>query len=598
MKLIRVNMNKKTVATEDVPQEYETLGGRGLTSIMINSEVPPKCDPLGPENKLIFAPGFLSGTLLPNTSRLSVGAKSPLTGGIKESNAGGTAASSLGRLGITAIVVEGQAPEGELSFLRVDGKGSPTIIPAMEFKGMRTYALTERILKAYGEKNSVLCIGPAGEYRLAVASIQSSDVDGRPCRAAARGGLGAVMGAKGLKALIIDQRGKRPFDIADPKAFRDAVKAVINIVKADHMNSEVMPTLGTAGLVAPVNAMGAFPSYNARKGVLDGWEKISGETMAELIRKRGGKTTHMGCSQCIIHCSNEFVDKKGKYVTSSLEYETIWAMGGMIGIADLDTIARLDNLCDDIGVDTMSTGVAVAVAMDAGYKTFGDEKAALELVEQIGKGTEFGRILGSGPASVGRYFNHKRVPAVKGQSIAAYDPRAMLGQGVTFATSPMGADHTAGNMVGAYLEGKLDPLKTEGQVEGSRNLQIAMAAFDSAGQCFMASVALLSPQGMEAFRKVLGARFGPAKFGPDRSGTTKIGPEKARKQETGTTFVPDDFPHTLGLRILKAEREFNRRAGITARENRLPRFFYEEPLPPHNTVFAISDEEIDGIFDF
>jgi len=573
MKFIRVNMSEKTINIEDVPQDYMGLGGRGLTSIMINAEVPPKCDPLGPSNKLIFAPGFLSGTLLPNTSRLSVGAKSPLTGTIKESNAGGTAAAALGRLGITAIVVEGQAPEGELSFLRIDEKGNAGLIPAQEHKGMRTYRLVEKILEVYGKTSAVLCIGPAGEYRLAAASIQSSDIDGRPCRAAGRGGLGAVMGAKGLKALIVDQRGSSADSIADPDAFREAVKAVVKTVKEDHMNSEVMPKLGTAGLVAPVNSMGAFPCYNAKKGVLEDWEKISGEAMADLIRERGGKTTHMGCAQCIIHCSNEFVDKEGKYVTSALEYETIWATGGMTGIADLDTIAQLDFLCDDIGVDTMSTGVAIAVAMDAGYKEFGDGKAAIEMVEEIGNYTSIGKILGNGPAAVGKHFNQARVPVVKGQSIAGYDPRAMLGHGVTFATSPMGADHTAGNLIGAYLTQMLDPLKAEGQVETSRNLQIAMAAFDSMGQCFMANVALLNPEGGEAFRKVINAKL-------------------------GTQLGPDDFPHAIGIRVLKAEREFNRKAGFTNKDDRLPRFFYEEPLPPHDTVFDISDEEIDSTFDF
>jgi len=573
MKFIRVNMNEKTITVEDVPQDYMGLGGRGLTSIMINAEVPPKCDALGPENKLIFAPGLLSGTPLVNTSRISIGAKSPLTGTVKESNAGGTVAAALGRLGITAIVVEGQAPEGELSFLRIDEKGDASLIPAQEYKGMRTYKLVEKILEVYGEKTSVLCIGPAGEYRLTAASIQSSDIDGRPCRAAGRGGLGAAMGAKGLKALIVDQRGKSADPIADPKAFKEAAKAVAKAVKEDYMNSKVMPALGTAGLMAPVNSMGAFPSYNARKGVLDGWEKISGEAMAKLIQERGGNTTHMGCAQCIIHCSNEFVDREGKYVTSSLEYETMWAMGGMTGIADLDTIAQLDNLCDDIGVDTMSTGVAVAVAMDAGYKEFGNRKAAIEMVEEIGKGTEFGKILGNGPAAIGKYFNHARVPVVKGQSIAAYDPRAMLGHGVTFATSPMGADHTAGNVVGAYLEQKLDPLKAEGQVEASRYLQTTMAAFDSTGLCFMATVAILNPEGSEAFRKAINAKL-------------------------GTQLGPDDFPHGMGIRVLKAEREFNRKAGFTNQDDRLPRFFYEEPLPPHNTVFVISDEELDSTFDF
>jgi aldehyde:ferredoxin oxidoreductase len=573
VKFLRVNMSERTIHVKDVPQEYAGLGGRGLTSILINAEVPPTCDPLGPENKLVIAPGLLSGTSLPNTSRISIGAKSPLTGGIKESNAGGTVATALGRLGITAIVVEGQAPEGELCALRIDEEGNASLIPAQEYRGMRTYQVVDKLIEVYGDQTSVLCIGPAGEYKLTAASIQSSDTDGHASRAAGRGGLGAVMGSKGLKAIVVDRRGKSADPIADPQAFREAVKAVVKIVTADHMNAEVMPKLGTAGLVAPVNSMGAFPCYNARKGVLDGWEKISGETMAQLIQERGGNPTHAGCAQCAIHCSNVFVDKDGKYVTSALEYETIWAMGGMAGIVDLDTIARLDNLCDDIGVDTMSTGVAIAVAMDAGYKEFGDGEAAIEMVEEIGKGTEFGRILGNGPAAVGKHFNHDRVPVVKGQSVAGYDPRAMLGHGVTFSTSPMGADHTAGNLVGAYLEQMLDPLNPEGQVETSRFLQIAMAAFDTMGQCFMASVALLSPDSFKAFGKVIEAKL-------------------------GTQLGPDEFPIGLGVRVLKAEKEFNRKAGFTNEDDRLPGFYYKEPLPPHNTVFVISDEELDSTFDF
>jgi aldehyde:ferredoxin oxidoreductase len=573
MKFIRVNMSTKALSVEDVPEQYKGLGGRGLTSIMINEEVPPDCDPLGTDNKLIFAPGLLTGTSLVNTSRISIGAKSPLTGGIKESNVGGTVAAALGRLGITAVVVEGQAPQGELSFIRIDKEGNASLISAQEYKGMRTYQLVEKILKTYGEKTSVLCIGPAGEYRLAAASIQSSDIDGRPCRAAARGGLGAVMGSKGLKALIVDQGGKRADAIADPKAFTEAAKDVAKAIKADHMSGNVMPELGTAALVAPVNAMGAFPSYNATKGVLDGWENVSGEAMAELIKKRGGNTTHMGCAQCIVHCSNEFVDAKGKYVTGSLEYETIWSMGGMTGITDLDTIAQLDFLCDDIGVDTMSTGVAVAVAMDAGHKKFGDGKAAIEMVEEIAKGTAFGNVMGNGPAAVGKHFNHARVPVVKGQGVAAYDPRAMLGNGVTFATSPMGADHTAGNLVGLYLTQELDPLKPEGQVETSRFLQTVMAAFDCTGVCLIAFLSLLTPEAGEAFLKVLNAKL-------------------------GTEFGPDDFPGAMGTRVLKAEREFNKKAGFTNEDDRLPEFYYKEPLPPHNTVFVISDEELDSTFDF
>ncbi|MBW2030112.1 MAG: aldehyde ferredoxin oxidoreductase [Deltaproteobacteria bacterium] len=572
MKFIRVNMTDKSVRTEEVSKDYQGLGGRGLTSIMINAQVPPKCDPLGPENKLIFAPGSLTGTSLVNTSRISVGAKSPLTGTIKESNAGGTIGAAVGNLGITAIIIEGQAPEGEMGILRIDDKGEASLVPAGEYKGMRTYAFVDKMLRVYGEKTSVLCIGPAGEHRTAVASIQSSDVDGRPCRAAGRGGLGAVMGAKGLKAVVVDQRGKTPDPIKDPEAFKEAAKTFAKLVRENPMSGEMMPALGTAALVGAVNSMGAFPSYNATKGVFDGWEKMSGERMAEIIKERGGKTTHMGCTQCIVHCSNEYVDKDGKYVTGSLEYETIWATGGMTGIDDLDVIAKLDFLCDDIGVDTMSTGVAIAVAMDAGYRNFGDGEAAAEMIEEIARGTEFGRILGAGPVAVGRHFNHPRVPVVKGQSIAAYDPRAMQGNGVTYATSPMGADHTAGNLISEYAEGRLDPLKPDGQVETSRNLQVAMASLDCTGLCLFAGFVLGTPEGGEALLKVMNAKY-------------------------GTQLGPDDVP-ALGVRVLRAEREFNRKAGFTNKDDRLPQFFYQEPLPPHNKVFLIPDEEIDRTFEF
>ena len=572
MKFLKVNMSNKTIGVEDVPQQYLGLGGRGLTSIMINAEVPAQCDPLGPENKLIFAPGFLSGTNLVNTSRISVGAKSPLTGTIKESNAGGTIAAALGHLGITAIIIEGQPKEGEWFLLRVDEKGGASLLPAHEFLGMRTYALTEKLLQAYGAKTSVMCIGPAGENRLKSSSIQASDIDGRPCRAAGRGGLGAVMGAKGLKALVVDQRGNSPDALADPETFKEAAKAYAKAVKDHPFSGQLLPSLGTAGLVSILNSMGGFPSYNAKNGVMEGWEKISGETMAQIIKDRGGNPSHMGCSQCIVHCSNVYVDKQGQFLTSSLEYETIWANGGMTGIDDLDTIARLDFLCDDIGLDTMSTGVAMGIAMDAGYKKFGDGPAAIQMIEEIAQCSEFGKILGNGPVAVGQHFNHPRVPVIKGQSVAAYDPRALQGNAVTYATSPMGGDHTAGLVLGEYLGGILDPLKAEGQVEASRNNQIAMAAVDCTGLCLLASFAIATPEGGQAFIRAMNAKFG-----------TQLGPEAIGQ---------------LGIRVLKAEREFNQKAGFTNQDDRLPQFYYKEPLPPHNTVVVISDEDMDSTFNF
>ena len=565
-KFVRIDMSTQSISAEQVPESYAMLGGRGLTSTMISAEVQPTCDPLGPNNKLVFAPGLLTGTSLVNTCRMSVGSKSPLTGGIKESNAGGTIAAAVADAGLAAIIIEGQAPSDTLFILKIDQEGNADLLPANEYQGDRTYALVEKLQQKYGEKNAIMCIGPAGEYRLESASIQTTDVDGRPCRAAARGGLGAVMGSKGLKAIVVEPKGKKARKPADPESFKSGARVFAKFLKEDP-GTEMLTDLGTAGLVSAVNTMGAFPSYNATRGVFEGWEKISGETMTENMQQRGGKAAHLGCSQCIIRCSNEYVNPDGGYMTSSLEYETIWAMGGMTGIDDLDIIAQLDFLSDDLGVDTMNIGVAIAVAMDAGHKRFGDGPAAIAMMNEIGEGTDFGKILGNGPDAVGKHFNHARVPTVKRQSIAAYDPRIMQGTGVTYATSPMGADHTAGNLIGEYVAGTLDMASPDGQVVASRFIQIGVAAVDSLGLCLFVGAILAQPEAAEALLQIINAQFG-----------TQLGMET----------VPN-----MGLTVLTAEREFNRNAGLTPEDDRLPQFFYDEPLPPHNKKFCINDEDLD-----
>jgi aldehyde:ferredoxin oxidoreductase len=575
MKFLRVNMTSQKTVFSDVPEQYAMMGGRCLTSSLINEEVPAQCDALGPENKLVVAPGYFSGTPLINTSRLSIGAKSPLTGGIKESNVGGTAAYAIARLGISAIIIEGQAPAGSSYLLKIDADDSVELISSPDISGLRTYTLVEKLNSLYGLKNSITCIGPAGEHQMASASIQTTDLDGRPCRAAGRGGLGAVMGSKGIKAIIVSRKGRADDTLADPEAFKEAAKAYAKAVKDDEFSGEILPELGTAVLVEPINAAGALPTCNATKGQFDGVDKISGEAIAEVIKKRGGKTQHKGCAQCIIDCSNEFVDSEGEYVTSSLEYETIWSMGAMIGNDDLDTIAKLDFLCDDIGLDTINTGVAVAVAMDSGYKSFGDGKAAIEMVEEVALNSELGRVIGNGPDAVGKHFDHHRVPTVKGQSMAAYDPRAIQGMAVTYATTPMGADHTAGWVVDQNLEafgGTIDALGAEGQVEASRDTQIHMAAVDSIGLCDFAQSGLATPEGMENIFKMITAK-------------------------SGKPFTEADWTD-MGVRVIKAELGFNRNAGLTKEDDRLPEMFYKEPLAPHNVVVKVTPEMMDTTFDF
>lgn len=567
-------MTTGTVTNEDIEPAFTGMGGRGLTSFFINSEVPPMCDPLGPENKLIFAPGYLSGTPLVNSSRLSIGAKSPLTGGIKESNVGGTVASDLGHIGISAVIIEGKPKKNKHFILKIDEAGNATLEDAAAFWGKRTYDFVAALKDAQGEDKSITCIGPAGESQFSAASIQTTDIDGRPCRAAGRGGLGAVMGSKGLKAIVVEKNAQKTGPIQDTKAFKDSAKIFAQAVAKDDFTGD-LAELGSAVLVEPINAAGAFPTRNARAGQFEDADKISGETMAQIIKKRGGKQKHKGCAQCIISCSNEYVDEQGKYVTSSLEYETIWAMGGMLGNNDLDAIAKLDFLCDDIGLDTISTGVAIAVAMDAGYKAFGDARAAIEMVEEVAEGTDFGKILGHGPERVGKHFNHDRVPVVKGQSIAAYDPRAIQGMAVTYATSPMGADHTAGFVVESNLEefgGTLDRFSAEGQVEASRDAQIHMVLVDTVGICDFAQTGFGAPDGVGNVCKMIAAK-------------------------SGKPFTEEDWTK-IGKQVLQIEVEFNRKAGFTKEQDRLPKMFYEEPLPPHNKVVVISDEEMDTVFNF
>ncbi len=554
--LLRVDMTTQCTYLEEVPDDYTHLGGRGLTSIMVNNEVPASCDPLGSDNRLIFAPGLLTGTPLVNTGRLSIGAKSPLTCGIKESNVGGTMANALARHGVTAIVIEGKAPDDALFFLTIHRDSSVELVAANHCKGMRNYELTEKLLAEYGTKNSIASIGPAGEMQLRSATIQATDSDGNPSRSAGRGGLGAVMGSKGLKALVVSKEGKATRSIIDHVAFKEVSKHFAAAIKNDDWSGRVLPEFGTASIVAGTNAQGALPTMNGRRGSFDGAEKISGETMAETIRQRGGKTAQKGCSQCIINCSNIYVDKTGRPVTSALEYETIWAMGAMIANSDLDAIARLDFLCDDIGLDTMNTGTAIAVAMDSGYKSFGDAAAAIEMLEDVAKGTEIGRIIGNGPDAVGKHFGNTRVPTVKGQSIAGYDPRAMQGMGVTYATSPMGADHTAGFVGGGGSS-------TASLISASRSSQIHTAALDSTGLCMFAQSGGLAHL-FQAISAVTGKNFGNLEW-----------------QE-------------LGVRCLTAEVQFNRRAGLTQEDDRLPAMFYQEKLSPYHGTVSYAAEELES----
>jgi aldehyde:ferredoxin oxidoreductase len=568
----RVNVTKQTVTTEPVPETWQRLGGRGLIPRILLDEVPPPCDPLGPSNKLLFTPGLLVGHMLSSCDRLSVGGKSPLTGGVKESNAGGTTALKLTHLGIKALVVEGvPAKDGwwVVHLSKEGGRFEPADDPSWGSErgliGLGVYESAARLLERYGPKVAIALIGPGGEMRLGSAGVQNLDKDREPSRIAARGGLGAVMGAKRLKAIVVDATGGSKPPLADRVLYRDATKVFTKALMA-HPQTTAYADYGTAAMTMLCDSHGGLPTRNFSSGRFEGAEKISGEAMRELILARGGegRTTHACMPGCVIRCSNCFAQADGKKMTSPVEYETIGLVGANLGIDSLDTVARLNREINDLGMDTIEVGAALGVAAEAGLMTFGDGQRAMALLDEIRQGTPLGRILGQGAATAGKVLGVTRVPVVKGQAVSAYDPRAIKGTGVTYATSPQGADHTCGLTIRA----KVDHLDPSGQAELSLKTQINMAGYDTLGACLFAGFGFAAAPG--AIRNLLRGRYG-----------WDFGGEALQ---------------VLGRETLALERAFNQAAGFTAADDRIPEWMTLEPLPPHESVFDVPVDELDGLF--
>lgn len=574
MKIYRVNMANLSFVAEEVPEEWKMLGGRGLTSAIVAKEVEPTCHPLGSKNKLVFAPGLLTGTMAANSGRLSVGAKSPLTGGIKESNSGGTAAQRLAKLGVKALIVEG-IPEGEKWYCLHVHKDGVEIKEETELLGKGNYEVIQALTSRYGENTGVMTIGQAGEHKMTVANISVKDPKGH-IRSAGRGGLGAVMGSKRIKFITLDDNDGSGIEILDKENFKNAAQIFNKGLLSHPVSGNALPKYGTDVLVNILNEAGGLPTQNFRRGQFDGAEKISGEAMYDTIMERKGDPTH-GCHVgCVIRCSQTYNDKDGKYLTAGFEYETIWGFGAGCTVDDLDVIAHIDHACDDIGLDTIEMAGTMMVVMEAGVLPWGDGQGMLKLItEEVKKGTSLGRILGNGADFTGKAFGVTRIPTVKHQSIPAYDPRAVKGIGVTYATTTMGADHTAGYSVTANIlkvGGFVDPLVKEGQIELSRNLQIATASIDSAGLCVFTAFAIVDYEPVShALIDMINAQY-------------------------GTHWTTDDW-FNMGRNCLKAERSFNEAAGFTNKDDRLPEFF-SEPVPPHNAIWDFTGEELDQVHQY
>jgi aldehyde:ferredoxin oxidoreductase len=566
--MLRVDVKEAQIRWEPVPQEYEQVGGRALIAKLLLNEIPPACDALGPHNKLIFTPGLLGGASVATAGRLSVGAKSPLTRGIKEANAGGTGGDSLGKLGIKAIVVENQPKAKQFCILVLDGE-SAELVPADGVAGLGTYATSDRLQERYGADATVICIGQAGQYLMTGAGISTTGDRDQRSNHAARGGLGAVMGSKGLKAVVIRKVVGKTVKMVDEAMFRTASKAfaqkLINDPKLGTKGSQHL--YGTASIVGAVNEMGSLPTRNFSEGKFEHSAELRGEKLRELILAREGKVGTRCMPGCVIACRNLFADEGGKPVVGSIQYETIALVGSNLGLGTLDDVATLNFMCNDFGLDTIETGAALGVALEAGLAKFGDIEGIVGLLKQVGEGTVLGRMIGCGASETGRVLGIRRVPTCLGQAMPGYDPRTLKGNGVTYATSPQGADHTAGNAFGARNE--VPPLGTQGQKALSLRLQIIAAMLDSTGLCLFARPPIIAnPQLMI---DMINGIYG-----------------------WGWTLADYD---RFNRNVLRTELEFNRQAGITKNDYKIPEYMREEPLPPHNAVFDVPDSDLETLFD-
>ena len=565
--IVRVNTRTGSIVKQEASQEETHWGGRLLISKFLLREVPPICDPLGRLNKLIIAPGLLGDTVVTTTGKFSVGGKSPLTRGVKESDVGGEAGKKIARLGIKAIVLE-DLPDKPVTKILSIRANEITLSEMSELKGKWVTETIQILRQRFGRQAGIICIGPAGEMKMAGAGVAVTDAQDIQVRYAARGGLGAVMGAKGIKAIIVDDTDAVQTRAFDDALLRDAGKTLVQAIMADP-KTENRHLYGTPAVLMACNELGILPTRNFSAGQFEKAEELSGERIAEIISARGGEgRSGTPCVRgCVISCSNVFPDPSGKKTVASIQYENIALLGPNCGIGNVDDIAELNNLCNQVGVCAIETGAAIGVAMEAGVIPFGDAEGAKDLVRQIGRGTYLGRILGNGVVVTGKILGVRRVPAIKGQAIPAYDPRSLKGNGVTYTTSPMGADHTAGNALETAKT--VNPLGTENQVENSRRLQIRAAILDTMGLCLFTRPPFVK-------RPDLFALFLKGRYGWD------LTYEDVQK---------------IGIDALETEREFNRRAGVSEEFFDVPEFMREEPLPPRNSVFDVPLKEMQRIWE-
>nr|WP_245606084.1 aldehyde ferredoxin oxidoreductase C-terminal domain-containing protein [Thermus amyloliquefaciens] len=555
---MRLDLAAQEAYWQAVPPEEVVRGGRYRTASLLLEREAWRFDPLSPENPLVFAIGPLAGTGFSNANRTSVGTRSPLTLGIKEANGGGTFGYALGQMRLAYLVLEGASPDWVV--LRITREGQVFFDPARDLLGLGNFEAARRLFAAYGRKIAFALLGPVGEYLGLLSGIAFSDIDGRPSRLAARGGVGAVMGSKRVKAIVVEVPGKA--EVWDKPKVVESIRRYAGLLRQDPLVMQFYNAIGTMGMADFQNAFGGLPVRNFREGRLAPPEafRMGGQYIAPLNKARGGKHTHACMPGCVIQCSNVIVDERGEEVVSPLEYETIGLLGTNCGLSDPDELARLNRLANDLGVDTIETGATLALLMEKGEAPWGDYAFMEAKLKALYAPGEEARFLAQGTARVGEALGLRRVPVIKRQAISAYDPRVVEATGITMMVTAQGADHTAGNA--PRLETRAMPVAEI--LEASYQAQVNAAANDSLGLCvFGGSVTNKQAAFVaESVNAALGTRLTPA------------------------------FWQELGEGVLRLEHRFNHLAGFTHEEDRLPSFFYEEPLPPKGYTARFRPEDL------
>lgn len=552
-KIARINLTTGDISVEPLDMElaHKFIGGRGLGTKMLYDAGVATVDPLSPENQLIYITGPMTGAAAPSTGRYMVVTKSPLTGMIACSNSGGIWGAKLKYAGWDAIIVEGEAPEW--AYIVIDDD-KIEIRDASDLVGMKSELIDDTLKERHGQDFSVLNIGPAGEKKVLLAAIMN-DKD----RAAGRSGVGAVMGSKKLKAIVVRATRKNLDNIADIDALKEATKRAMEVIRENPVTGSGLRQLGTAVLVNIVNNIGAFPTNNWQGSYAEYGDDISGETLADTYLIKAG-----ACYRCPIACAR--VIKVGDKVVGGPEYEPLWAYGGNCGNNDLNTIDICNMLCNEYGLDAISTPCTIAAAMELyqrGYITeeecdgypleWGNTESLIEWTKRMGDPeSELAWLMSSGSARLCEHYGHPEISmSVKKQEMPAYDARAIQGIGITYATSNRGGCHVRGYMISPEVLGlpeQLDRTVTTDKAAWAKTFQDLTAVIDSMGHCLFTSFAMGAPE----YTDLLNAA-------------------------TGTTWTVEEVLN-IGDRIYNIERMFNKAAGMKPEDDRLPKRLLEEPV--------------------